>query len=87
MAQTNRKKLKSDFKLIGLGRKKSMTCTPMDNEEIFWPSVGLTQERFDALWDYFSGSKPMKMIAEIEHEGLYEDGTPKSSIVVDVRDF
>lgn len=78
---------KSDFLLIGLGRKKSMTCTPMNNEEIFWPKVELTQDRFDALWSYFSGGKPMKMIAEIQHEGLYKDGTPKNPIVVNVRDL
>jgi hypothetical protein len=45
--------IKSDFKLIGLSRKRSMTCEPLDNENIFWPTVGLTQDRFDALWDYF----------------------------------
>lgn len=79
--------IKTDFMLIGLSRKKSMTCTPMNNEEIFWPKVGLTQDRFDALWDYFKGNKPMKMIAEIEHKGFHKDGTPIDGIVVSVRDL
>ena len=79
--------VKSDFKLTGLGRKKSMTCEPLNNQNIFWPMVGLTQDRFDALWDYFKGNKPMQMIAEIEHEGLFEDGTPKNGTVVAVRDL
>ena len=79
--------VKSDFKLTGLGRKKSMTCEPLNNQNIFWPKVGLTQDRFNALWDYFKGNKPMQMIAEIEHEGLYEDGTPINGNVVGVRDL
>jgi len=79
--------IKTDFMLIGLSRKKSMTCAPMNNEEIFWPKVGLTQDRFDALWDYFKGNKPMQMIAEIEHEGFYKDGTPINGVVVGVRDL
>jgi len=79
--------MKSDFKLVGLSKKKSMTCEPLNNENIFWPQVGLIQDRFDALWDYFITSKPMEMIAEIEHEGLYEDGTPKNPLVVSVRDL
>jgi len=79
--------MKSYFKLTGLGRKKSMTCEPLNNQEIFWPKVGLTQDRFDAIWDYFKGNKPLQMIAEIEHEGLYTDGTPKNGNVVSVRDI
>lgn len=79
--------MKSDFKLTGLSRKKSMTCEPLDNENIFWPTVGLPQDRFDALWDYFSGSKPMRMIAEIEHEGINDEGIPINGTVVGVRDI
>ena len=79
--------MKTDFKLTGLSRAKSMTCEPFNNENIFWPKVGLSQERFDALWDYFKGAKPMQMIAEIEHDGLYEDGTPINGVVLNVRDL
>ena len=80
--------MKTDFRLVGLSRKKSMTCELMNTDkDCFWPKVGLTQDRFDALWEYFSKNKPMQMIAEIEHEGLYEDGTPKNGVVVGVRDL
>ena len=41
--------MKSDFKLVGLSKTKSMTCEPLDKEEPFWPKCGLTQDRFDAL--------------------------------------
>ena len=79
--------MRTDFRLVGLGRTKSMTCEPMDKEEIFWPKVGLTQDRFDALWEFFTLLKPMQMIAEIEHEGFYEDGTPREAVVVAVREL
>lgn len=76
---------RTEFKVSGLGRKKSITCET-DKESIFWPKVGLTQDRFDALWDYFKGNSPMEMIAEIEHDGLYDDGTPKNATVISVYD-
>jgi hypothetical protein len=76
---------KTDFKLVGLGRKKSMTCEPLDKEDCFWPKVGITQDRFDALWKYQEGNWADKLIAEIEHDGLDEDGIPKNGTVVAVR--
>ena len=64
-----------------------MTCEPLDNEDIFWPKVGISQDRFDALWDYKKNHWDDKMIAEIEHDGLFSDGTPKNGIVVSVREL
>ncbi len=74
--------MKSDFKLVGLSRNKSMTCEPLNNENIFWPKVGLTQDRFDALWDY----RQNVMIAEIEHEGIDENGIPINGVVIAVKE-
>lgn len=75
----------TEFKVSGLGRKKSITCeTP--KEGIFWPRVDMEQDRFDALWDYFKGNSPMVMTAQIEHDGFFEDGTPKNPVVVAVYD-
>lgn len=48
--------------------------------------VEITQDRFDALWNYKKNHWEDKMIAEIEHEGLFPDGTPKNGIVVAVRE-
>ena len=79
--------MKSDFKLTGLGRKKSMTCEPLNNENIFCPKVGLTQDRFDALWDYKKNHWSDKMIAEIEHEGVNEEGIPINGTVISVREL
>lgn len=79
---------KSDFALVGLGRPFSMTCGLLHTDrETFWPKVGIPRERFDALWDYCSGNWKDKKIAEIEHEGLYEDGTPINPVVVGVREW
>ncbi len=80
--------MKSDFRLIGLSRKKSFTCTQLHNEEIFWPEVGLSQDVFDLLWDKAEATDDfwkIKWIAEIEHDGTFEDGTPKDAIVVNFR--
>lgn len=79
--------MKSDFKLVGLGRKKAMTCEPLNSEDTFHPEVGITQDRFDALWNYKKNHWEDKMIAEIEHDGLFPDGTPKNGIVVAVREL
>lgn len=79
--------MKTEFKLVGLGRPLSMTCEPIDKEDCFWPKVGLTQDRFNALWDYkkdhWNGSE--KMIAVIEHDGLDGDGFPLNGVVVEVK--
>lgn len=79
--------MKSDFKLVGLGRKKSMTCEPLNNENVFWPKVSISQDRFDALWNYKKNHWDDEMIAEIEHDGFYEDGTPINPVVVAVREI
>lgn len=81
------KKMKSDFKLVGLSRKKSATCEPLNNENIFWTKVALTQDRFDALWNYCNENWNDKKIAEIEHEGMYDDGTPINGVLVNVREY
>lgn len=81
------KKVRADFKLTGISRPFSMTCEPLNNENIFWPKVAIPKDRFDALWNYCKGEWKDKKIAEIEHEGLCEDGTPINGIVVGVREI
>lgn len=76
--------MKSKFRLKGLNRPKSMTCYPLNNENIFWPKVDMSQERFDALWKYCKGHWKEDKFVEIEHDGFYEDGTPINPIVKNV---
>lgn len=78
--------MKGEFKLIGLSRGLSMTCEPLNNENIFWPKVGISQERFDALWDYKKDHWEDKMTCIIEHEGLRKDGTPINGVVISVSE-
>ena len=63
-----------------------MTCEPMNNENVFWPKVSISQDRFDALWNYKKNHWDDKMIAEIEHDGFYEDGTPINPTVTAIRE-
>lgn len=76
----------TDFKLVGLSRAKSATCELLyTDKETFWPKVGLTQDRFDALWDFCDGDWKNQKIAEIEHDGLDADGLPINGVLVNIR--
>lgn len=67
----------SKFKLSGLSKPKSLTCEPLNNENIFWVTSTLSQDRFDALWKYWKDNHCAdNLLVEIEHDGLREDGTP-----------
>lgn len=78
--------MKSDFKLTGLSRPQSFTCEPLKNENIFWAKNGLGLEKFNELWNYCKGNWTDRKIAEIEHDGYFEDGTPKNPVVVGIRE-
>lgn len=78
--------MKSDFKLTGLSRPQSFTCEPLHNENIFWAKNGLGLEKFNELWNYCRGHWSDRKIAEIEHDGYYEDGTPVNPVVVGIRE-
>lgn len=78
--------MKTDFKLTGLSKPKSFTCEPLDNENIFWAKSNMTQEQFNALWDYCAQDWKVKKIAVIEHDGFYKDGTPINPIVISIRE-
>lgn len=80
------KKVREYFKLVGLSKPFSMTCRTDKTDIAFWPKVGIPRERFDALWNYCKDNWKDKKIAEIEHEGLRDDGTPINGIVIGVRE-
>lgn len=80
------KKQKTDFKLIGLSKPNSVSCKPLHNENYFSAPTNLSQDRFDALFNYSKGHwKDDEMIAEIEHNGLNKDETPINPTLVAVR--
>ena len=62
----------------------------MDGKEnIFWAKTNMADERYKALFNWAKSKDDFwkgKWIAEIEHDGLYEDGTPKNPVVLAVRE-
>jgi hypothetical protein len=79
-------KMKSDFKLTGLSKQQSFTCEPLNNENIFWAKNGLGEQKFNELWNYCKGNWSDKKIAEIQHDGLNNDGIPINPVVVGIRE-
>ena len=43
-------------------------------------------EKFNELWNYCEGNWIDRKIAEIEHDGYFEDGLPINPIVVGIRE-
>ncbi len=76
--------MKSYFKLIGLSRPQSFSCEPLNNENIFWAKNGLGLDKFNGVWNYCKDHWGDKRFVEIEHDGFYDDGTPKNPIVVGI---
>lgn len=80
--------MRTDFKLVGLSAPQSFTCMTDKTDERFWAKNGLLHGKYQELckWvrtnDYFWEDK---WVAEIEHDGFYNDGTPKNPICVGIR--
>lgn len=80
--------MKSEFRLIGLSAPKSATLHFLDTDKTtFWASVEMSDDRYKALFAYCKDNWDVKKIAEVEHDGFYEDGTPKHPKVLAVRDW
>jgi len=80
--------MKSDFRLVGLSKPKSASLQFLHSDKTtFWASIEMPEDRINALWDYCKDNWHEKKIAEIEHNGLYEDGTPIKPIMIGVREW
>lgn len=83
-------KQKHDFLLKGLSAPKSFTCYTMDGKEsIFWAKSEMPDDRYKALFNWAKNTDDFwksKWIAEVECDGLYEDGTPKNPVVLSIRE-
>ena len=77
----------TDFKLTGLSKPQSFTCEPLNGDTIFWAKNGLGKEKFNELWNYCNGNWSDKKIAEIQHNGIREDGTPINPVVIGIREL
>ena len=66
-----------DYKLVDLGRNKKATLELLDTDrEIFWADIDMSDDRFNALWDYCKGESYEKdiKIAEVECDYVTKDG-------------
>lgn len=77
--------MKTQFKLVGLSRPKQMTCEPLDRVDHFWPKVGISQDRFNALWEYRKDNWEEEMTCTIEYNSISEDGIPINGMVIEVQ--
>lgn len=78
--------MKTEFKLIGLSRPASATLQHLDSDrDIFWATINMPQDRIDALWNLCEGDWKNMKIAEIECDGLSEDGTPINAKMIGFR--
>ncbi len=73
------------FKLIGLSKPQSFTCEPLDKEEVFWAKNGMSDQKFNELWNYCKGNWSDKNIAIIKHDGLNDDGIPINPYVIGIE--
>ncbi len=80
--------MKSDFRLRGLNKSKTATLELIDTDRTtFWAKIDMPKERFNALWDYCKGNWKEPKIAEIEHDGFNDDGTPHKPIMTGFREW
>ncbi len=76
----------SDFRLIGLSKPNSATLQFLySDEETFWAKCNMTPETFQAMFDYCEGNWDELKIAEVEHDGFYDDRTPINPVVIGIR--
>jgi hypothetical protein len=78
----------SNFHLVGLSKPKSATLHLLGTDRTtFWASIDMTKDRFDALFNWAKTDDNFwkeDKIAVVEHDGFYEDGTPKKPVMKEI---
>lgn len=76
----------SNYRLVGLSAPKSATLHFLDTDKTtFWAPVDMTDDRYKALFAYIKNDwKKTKRVAVVEHDGVYEDGTPKNPVMIEM---
>lgn len=72
------------FKLKGLSKPKSFTLYT-EKDDIFWASSNMSYEKFNELFDYCKGDWAENKLAIVEHDGFYEDRTPRNPVVLNIE--
>lgn len=78
-------KIQQEFKLVGLSKTKSATLLSLGGRDNFNSPLEITQDRFNALFDYFKkgGEWTGKERALIECDRIV-DGIPVNPIVREI---
>lgn len=80
--------MKSDFRLMGLNKSRTATLHFINTDKaIFWAKINMPKDRFDAMWNYCKDNFNDAKIAEVEHDGYFEDGTPINPVMVSFREW
>mgnify|MGYP003435922543 CR=1 FL=1 len=83
--------MKTDFRIVGLSAPKSATLEFLDTDKTtFWAVVDMPDDRYKALFNWAKSDDTFwksKKVAEIEHDGFYEDGTPINPKMVAIREW
>lgn len=77
-----------EFKLVGLSAGNRFTCANFGKDDIFWAESGMPADRYKALFAWAKSDDKFwkqKCVIVIQHEGLHEDGTPRSPIGIEVK--
>ncbi len=69
------------FKLVGLQKPNKFNCE-FKKEQTFWAKSDMSQDRFNALFDYAKWNWKDKKMVEVKHEGFEPDGRPINPLVL-----
>jgi len=78
--------MKKDFKLVGLSKGKRATLELLHSDrETFWAKIDMTQDRFNAMWNYCENNWKDTKIAEVECDYLTSDGIPINAVLTGIK--
>lgn len=73
-----------EYKIKGLS-KPNMFTFETEKQDIFWSTSNLTQDRFNALFNYCKHNWDEDKIAVIKCDSLSEDGIPINSKIIEIK--
>lgn len=80
----------SQFHLVGLSAPLSGTLELMDTDKhTFWAPFAFTKAKFKELFNWAKNDDNFWKafwIANVEHDGLNEDGTPKNPKIISIEE-
>lgn len=79
---------RSEFKLVGLSSGMRYTCSNIGEEDIFWSSGIIFEEKYKELFKWAKSQDDFwkqNWTVTIEYDYLYEDKTPRNPMVVAIN--